>query len=147
VGQPGQRRRVPPIRLDPLAGFARDQAWRNHHTVVITIAQMPIVTIPTRTSLIGEAQGSAFPAKPGRQLVERCRLIGDLTHEPDLAIPFTLRDPGGNRRLVHVQPNKGDTFFHGPSPVLRQGAGPSGATLVIPHIARRATPASNGLLV
>jgi transposase InsO family protein len=49
-----------------------------------------------------------------------------------LAIPAGLRDTDDDRRLVHIQPDKGDRISHGPSPVLRQGAGPPGATLVIP---------------
>ena len=58
-----------------------------------------------------------------------------------------LRNTDGDRRLVHVKPDKGDTLSHGPSPVLRQGAGPPGATLVIPAQFEAGHPASDGHLV
>jgi hypothetical protein len=45
--------------------------------------------------------------------------MGDLPHKPHSAIPTVLRDTDGDRRLVHIQPDKSDRIFHGPSPVLR----------------------------
>jgi hypothetical protein len=56
--------------------------------------------ITARIGLIGEAQGSTAPVKPGHQLVQSCRLVGDLPHRPDLAIPAGLRHTDGDCRLV-----------------------------------------------
>jgi hypothetical protein len=53
----------------------------------------------------------------------------------------------GDRRLVHVKPDEGNALSHGPSPVLRQGAGPPGATLGDPARFEAGHPASDGHLV
>jgi hypothetical protein len=53
----------------------------------------------------------------------------------------------GDRRLVHVQPDEDDTLCHGPPSVLRQGAGPPGATLGNPAQFAAGHPASDGHLV
>jgi hypothetical protein len=127
--QPGECRCVPSVRLDALAGLARDQARRDHHTAVATITEVPVDPVTTRSGLISKAQDPTAPAKPGHQLVECRRLVGDLPHKPHLAISASLRHTNGDRRLVHVQSDKTDILSHGPSPVLRQGAGLPGATL------------------
>ena len=145
--QAGQRRRVPPVGLDPLARLARDEARRDHDAVVAPVAEVPVRPIATGAGLISEAQRPASPAEPGRQLVQGRRFVGDLADEPHLAVAARLGHADGDRRLVHVQPDEGGTLSHGPSPVLRQGAGPPGATLGNPAQFEAGRPASDGHLV
>jgi hypothetical protein len=130
--QPGQRRRVPPVDLDPLARPARNETWGNHHTVVATVPELPVDPVAAGSGLVGKAQRPTATDEPEHQLVERCRIVRELPHEPHLAIAASLRHTNGDRRLVHVQPDKSDSLSRGLSPVLRQGTGPSGATLAIP---------------
>ena len=111
-----------------------------------TVAKMPIHPIATRSSVISKAQDPTAPGEAHYQLIECRRLVRDLSCEPNLAVPTGFRNTDDDRRLMYVQPDKGDTLSHGPSPVLRQVAGLPGATLVIPAQPEAGHPASDGHL-
>jgi hypothetical protein len=100
--QAGERHCVPPVNLDPIARFARDQVRRDHHAFMAAALEVPVDPIAARAGLIDEPQCPAAPANARQQLVQRRWLVRDLSYEPDLAIPTSLRNTDGDRRLVHV---------------------------------------------
>jgi hypothetical protein len=133
-----------PLALD---GVTLGEAWCDHYTVVATVAQVLVDLVTIRTGLVGQAQPSPAPSEPRYHFVECHRRVWDLIRKPHLTIPASLGHADGNRRFVHVQPDEGDMLSHGPSPVLRPGAGPSGATLDNPAQFEAGHPASDGHLV
>jgi hypothetical protein len=101
--QPGQRDRISPVRLDPLARTLRDQGRRDHQAVVPQLLNLTIQPVPRRASFKANVQ----PAIPARQLLDRPldrrRRVFNVTEEPHLAGPASLGNRQRVLRLCHVK--------------------------------------------
>ena len=65
--QAGELLRVAPVRLDPVAGLARDQRRRDHGAAVAEPGQLPVEPIAGRTGLVAEVQPARAASPAWRQ--------------------------------------------------------------------------------
>ena len=126
----GQHHRVSPVRLDPIAGFHRNQRGRHDHAVMAKICELPIKTIAARPGLVAETSVA------GRQSCEALDQLGDLigavrkiAELAYLAAAQPLPRRPRNRRLMDIQSHEDGIVHQARPPCLRLGAGLSGATL------------------
>jgi hypothetical protein len=115
--QLGEVDRIPPIGLDPLTGFARDQRRRDDDAFVIHRRELPLDAIATRSGFVAKPQCAAPTCELGHQCLQGGGGVRDfaiLTNFPPLA---RLGQRHRDRILVHIQPDVGDRMFHDPSPM------------------------------
>lgn len=124
---PGQRQRIPPIGLHPIAGLVRDQRRRHHDAVVAQVLDLPIQPVAGRSGFIGERQRGVFLCQPARQLRGRGRRVVDLAEIADLAVPSCLCDRHRVPQLRCVQCDVGNAMIvHGSPSLLEALPGPPG---------------------
>ena len=141
--QPGQRDRVAPVGLHPLACSLRHERRRHHRAAVAESGDLPVQAVAARARLVTDAELAVLLAQPLDQAPHGVRPVGDLALEPHLAQPPRLGHSHRDLRLVRIQPDAHRPILsHGSSPMSEarrrlDPAQPSSATYV-----RRATPAS-----
>ena len=128
--QPRQTGRIPPIRLDPVAGSSRDQRWRHHDAFVPARRQMTLDAIAARPRLVTEPQLHPFTAELARQAIQGRRRVRNAAVFADLATQPILGHRYDDPPLVNINPDIRDTIPPRPVPLcMRLGTGQSGATL------------------
>jgi hypothetical protein len=127
--QPGERGGITAIGLHPVARAARDQRRRDHAAVLAEAAQQPMHAVPARTGFVAEVEPPVAVLQAPDQAVQRLRTARDLAQEAHFAAAASLGDRHRRHSLVHVQPDKRDSFHAARLLCLRLGAGQSGTTL------------------
>src|ERR1700735_3509264 len=115
--QPGQIDRIPPIRLDPISRFARDQRRSHDDATMPSKGQLPLNPIAARSGLITEPK-LVPSARPFRsQSLQSRRRVRDLAILAHVLAPARLGKRDLNRVLVHVKADICDSFVQDPSPM------------------------------
>ena len=114
--QPRQTGRIPPIRLDPVAGSSRDQRRRHHDAFVPARRQMTLDAIAARPRLVTEPQLHPFTAELARQAIQGRRRVRNAAVFADLATQPILGHRYHDPPLVNINPDIRDMIPHDPSP-------------------------------
>src|SRR5208282_3857684 len=129
------------VVLLPVATFARDHRWRDHHAILTQPGEGAVNTVAAGTSFVAELQWPAARLPQAlNQFLQRRGGVGECAIRRGLAdVPR-----GGNRNndriLVYVDADESCKLFHDPSPVPeapRQTIRRDPRSL---HMARRVTP-------
>ena len=115
--QPGQIDRVPPIRLDPISRFARDQRRSHDDATMPSKGQLPLNPIAARSGLITEPKLVPSARQFRSQSLQSRRRVRDLAILAHVLAPARLGKRDRNRVLVHVKADICDSFVQDPSPM------------------------------
>ena len=115
--QPGQIDRIPPIRLDPISRFARDQRRSHDDATMPSKGQLPLNPIAARSGLITEPKLVPSARQFRSQSLQSRRRVRDLAILAHVLAPARLGKRDRNRVLVHVKADICDSFVQDPSPM------------------------------
>jgi hypothetical protein len=115
--QLGQIDRVPPIRLDPISRFARDQRRSHDDAAMPGEGQLPLNPIAARSGLITEPKLAPAARQLRRQSLQSRRRVRDLAILAHVLAPARLGKRDRNGVLVNVKANICDSSGQGPSPI------------------------------
>src|ERR1700678_4314965 len=115
--QPGQIDRVPPIRLDPISRFGRDQRRSHDDATVPSKGQLPLNPIAARSGLITEPKLVPSARQSHSQSLQSRRRVRDLAILAHVLASARLGKRDRNRVLVHVKADICDSFVQDPSPM------------------------------
>ena len=115
--QLGEVDRIPPVRLDPLAGLARDQRGSDHDAVVPRRGQLSLNAVAARSGLIAEPQLVAIARQLRSQRLHGSRRVRDLAILAHFTPLARLGERHRYRLLVHIQTDVGDKLLQDPSPM------------------------------
>jgi hypothetical protein len=105
----GQMLGIAPVRLDPVAGFLRNQGRRNHRTIHTEFRQLPVENITRWAGLVAGPQ-LLRGAKFLDQLADRFRAVGNDSQAAHLAIRLGYRHR--YRFGMDIKTQKSYLFLH-----------------------------------
>src|SRR5208337_588087 len=129
------------VVLLPVATFARDHRWRDHHAILTQPGEGAVNTVAAGTSLVAELQWPAARLPQAlNQFLQRRGGVGECAIRRGLADVPRDGNRNNDRILVYVHADESCKLFHDPSPVPeapRQTIRRDPRSL---HMARRVTP-------
>jgi hypothetical protein len=105
--QPRQRRRIPPVGLDPLSWPLRDQRWSDHQAGMPQSLDLPIQPVPGRPRLIAEMQLTIPAGLLADQPLHRRRRARYIAEKAHLAAAPAIGNRHRMLRLRRVERDKG----------------------------------------
>jgi hypothetical protein len=105
-----QHQRITAIRLHPIARFPRDQRQCHYDAVMPATGQPPVQAITAGAGFVTEAQATAPLGQPCRQFRQNHGTVRENPDLADLAAAAAFGNCDGDRRLVHIQPDVGDSI-------------------------------------
>jgi hypothetical protein len=123
--QPGQRHRIPPVGLDPLARPLRNQGRSDDQARMPKSLNLAVQPVSGRLRLVAEMQLAVAAGQLADQPLHRPRRTRYLADKPNLAAATAVGDRDRMLGLCHVESDKGFAILpHGPPSVHEARLGP-----------------------
>src|SRR5260370_15883912 len=103
--------RIPPVRLDPVAGLHRNQRRRDHLAIDSQFAQLPVQYVAGWTGFVAGPQMLHRP-QFFHQLADRLSAVGDRSQAAQRAV--RLGNRYSDRLGMDIQTQKSYLFLHDP---------------------------------